>query len=365
MNTALVHDWLNGMRGGEKVLEHICSLFPNAPIFTLHSEKNKISEIINAHKTSNSFIQNLPFKKSIYRYYLPLFPKAIEKFKFDDFDLAISTSHCAAKGIKVDNSTCHICYCFTPMRYVWSLADQYFGKNPVKRALLKPFLSYLKKWDFESSKRVNRFITISKTTQKRIKAFYGRESSIIYPPCNIPFSPVNDKEDFYLIISALVPYKKIDLAINVFNELKYPLKIAGSGPDEKRLKKIAGPNISFSGWISEDEKIDLYKKAKAFIFPGVEDFGITPLESISCGTPVIALKEGGALETINEETGIFFDSQSEQSLKEAVLKFHKNPFSIQTKPDYFDKFSPAAFKENIKTTIADTFTAFKKGKLIF
>ncbi|MBN1522743.1 MAG: glycosyltransferase [Candidatus Aureabacteria bacterium] len=365
MKTALVHDWLNGMRGGEKVLEHICSLFPDAPLFTLHGEKEKLSPLLRQKDILYSMIQNLPLRKKYYRYYLPFFPLAVERFRFDGFELVISTSHCAAKGIKPADASCHVCYCFTPMRYVWELSGDYFGENALKHFLLNPFLSYLKSWDKKSSGRVFRFLTISRTTQERIKRFYGRDSLVIYPPCNYPFDPDKEKKDFYLILSALVPYKKIDLAIRVFNETKLPLVIAGSGPDEDRLKKASGPNVAFTGWIDEDKKEELLRSAKALIFPGVEDFGLTPLEAIAFGTPVVAYKKGGILETITEETGVFFEEQNEPSLKGVLLSFERKPFVIEKKPDHFDRFSPEHFKKEFKSAIDETFDAFRKGKKFY
>ena len=362
MKSAFAHDWLNGMRGGEKVLEHLGELFPDAPVYTLHSEKEALSKTLKNRTIINSFIQNLPLKKNFYRYYLPLFPMAVERFSFDPYKLVISTSHCVVKGIKPGPETCHICYSFTPMRYVWTFSDEYFGQNPIKKLLMSPFLHYLKKWDRQSSSRVYRFIAISQTTQKRIRSSYGRDSLIIHPPCNFSFQAQNDKKDFFLVLSALVPYKKIDLAIRVFNELKLPLTIAGTGSDDKRLKHMAGPNISFTGWIPEQEKIRFLSQAKALIFPGIEDFGITPLEAIAFGTPVISYKKGGVLETITEDTGLFFEEQTEKSLKEAVQRFEKKPFVINKEPAYFRDFSPEIFKQRFKDMVDETMDAFQKGK---
>ncbi len=355
MKVALIHDWLNGMRGGEKVLEHICDIFPDAPIFSLHGEIEKLSDKLKNKKIQFSFIQKLPLKNKFYRYYLPLYPKAIESFNLKDYDIAISTSHCAAKGIKTHKNLCHISYCFTPIRYVWDFSEEYFG---AKKYIFSPILKYIKSWDIKTSKRVYKFITISKTVQRRIKNYYQRESTIIYPPCNYRFTPHTKKKDYYLILSALVPYKKIDLAIEVFNELKYPLIIAGTGPEEKKLKKIAQRNIKFLGWIDENKKIELYKNAKAFIFPGVEDFGITPLEAIAFGTPVIAINKGGVTETVTNETGIFFDSQTKDSLQKAIKQFEKKPFTITNKPKNFDEFSPDNFKSKFKKEIENTYKEF-------
>jgi len=364
MKIALIHDWLNGMRGGEKVLEHISDVFPDAPIFSLHGEKEKLSDKLRKKEIHFSFIQKLPLKNKYYRYYFPFFPFAIESFDFSKYDLAISTSHCVAKGIKTHKNLCHISYCFTPVRYIWEFEDEYFGSNKLKKALIKPFLKFMKHWDKTTSKRVFKFITISETVKKRIKKIYNRESTIIYPPCNYKFSPNKNKSNYYLILSALVPYKKIDLAIEVFNKLKYPLLIAGTGPEENKLKKMSNKNIKFTGWITEEEKIDLLKNAKAFIFPGIEDFGIAPLEAIAFGTPVIALKKGGAKETVIENTsGIFFEEQTFSSLEKAIKHFEKNQFVVEKEPPNFHKFSPDYFKKQLKNEIEKTYKEFKKSNI--
>jgi glycosyltransferase involved in cell wall biosynthesis len=361
MKTALVHDWLNGMRGGEKVLEHISTLYPDAPIFTLHCDPEKISDALRRHEIITSFIQRLPLRRNYYRYYLPLFPSAVEKFRFDGCRLIISTSHCAAKGAIPPEGACHLCYSFTPMRYVWEFSDDYFGRNIFKRFFFNPALAWLRRWDRKTSTRVYRFACISKTVQQRIKEHYSRDAVVIYPPCNIPFQPEKEKDDYFLVLSALVPYKKIDIAVRVFNELRLPLRIAGMGTDERRLRKIAGPTISFLGWVSEEDKLHLFRKAKALIFPGTEDFGIAPLEAIACGTPVIAFGQGGALETVTEETGMFFSEQTPESLKNAITAFQKKPFTIAQKPSYFDSFSPEIFLAKFQQTVSETLDSFQKG----
>ncbi|EKD29018.1 MAG: glycosyl transferase group 1, partial [uncultured bacterium] len=229
LKVVLVHDWLNGMRGGEKVLEYFCRIFPNAVIYTLHSEPAKVSDTILSHKINNSFIQYIPFKKYLYRWLLPLYPMAVNSFDLKNCDLVISTSHCAVKNINVPVSVPHICYCFSPMRYAWTLNKDYFGEKGLKVFIINKILDYLKKWDFNGAKRVTSFIAVSGTVQERIAQFYGRESTVVYPPTEIIFTPQNNKEDYFLVLSALTPYKKIDIAINVCNQLNLPLKIAGSG----------------------------------------------------------------------------------------------------------------------------------------
>lgn len=353
MKVALVHDWLNGMRGGEKILEVLAEIFPHAHIYTLLYESDKISSIINRLKIRTSFIQKMPFASRCYRYYLPLFPYAIERFNFKDYDLVISVSHCVAKGIKVPEHTLHICYCLTPMRYVWSFSQDYFGRG-IKMMFVKPFLNYLKKWDRNTSKRPHHYLSISRYVAQRIKKYYKENSKIIYPPVDTEyFKPQDKKGDYYLIVSALVPYKKVDIAVEAFNELKLPLKIIGTGTEWSKLRDIASDNIEFLGWQSDDTVRNYYASCKAFVFPGIEDFGITVLEAQSCGRPVIAYKEGGALETVVDgRSGIFFEPQTKEALIEAVKQFEKNgTFSKETIRKNALKFNRNAFKQQLKEEI--------------
>jgi len=355
MKVALIHDWLNGMRGGEKVLEIFCELFPEAPIYTLHHEKEKLSSFLQEKKIETSFIQKLPWRKTKYRYYLPLFPLAIESFKLDNFDLIISLSHCAAKGIIPPKNAVHLCYCFTPMRYAWDFYLDYFSKTifPV-RLLIKYTLKYLKRWDLKTNERIDSFISISQNIAAKIKKYYARDSIIVYPPVDTDFYQITEelKEKFFLIISALVPYKKIDIAIKTFNELNLPLKIIGSGPEKNRLQQQSGPNIEFLGWQSNEKIKTYYNQAQALIFPGEEDFGIVPLEALSCGCPVIAYAKGGALETLlDKKTGVFFHKQDKNSLKEAVAVFHKMNFDRNILRNQALKFSKQKFKDLLKETI--------------
>ena len=354
MKVALVHDWLNGMRGGEKVLEHFCRLFPEAPIYSLHGELSHVSELIRERPVHFSFIQNLPFKTLFYRYYLPLFPKAIQSFDFRGYDLVISTSHCAAKNIVVPPQVRHLCYCFSPMRYVWLLREDYFGKNIFKRMLMHPVLEYLKNWDLESTRSVGRFIAVSKTVQKRIEEFYGRESSVLYPPVEIPFSPCSEKEDYYLVLSALVPYKRIDLAVEASRRMGFRLKIAGTGTEYLSLKERAPSTVEFLGWVSDLEKQSLLKNAKALLFPGLEDFGIVPLEAMAYATPVIGFGMGGLTETvIPGKTGVFFEEQTLSSLCEAILDSRKINFKVEDFKAALFQFSEDKFMASLREILCD------------
>jgi glycosyltransferase involved in cell wall biosynthesis len=300
MKVAIVHDWLTGMRGGEKCLEVFCELFPEATIFTLLHNKGSVSKIIESMDIKTSFIQHLPKAPTKYRSYLPLFPKAIESFDLSGYELILSSSHCVAKGIRKPKDSLHVCYCYTPMRYAWMFYDEYFGNLSImKRMLIKPLLGRLRRWDLKTNEGVDFFIAISDNIKDRISNCYSRDSYVIYPPVDIDrFSLSNESEDFYLIVSALVPYKRVDLAVDAFNQNGKRLLIIGTGNSQESLKKKAKNNIEFLGWSSDDEIAGYYKRCKALIFPGEEDFGIVPVEAQACGKPVIAYAKGGALETV-------------------------------------------------------------------
>jgi len=358
VKVAIIHDWLTGMRGGEKCLEVFCELYPAATLFTLVHIKGTVSETIEKMDIKTSFIQHFPDIEKKYRYYLPLMPKAIRSFDLIGYDLILSSSHCVAKGVRIPKKSLHICYCYTPMRYLWDMYGQYFGDSKfyIKLAMniVKP---YLQKWDVESSKNVNYFIAISEHVKNRIKKHYNRDAIVINPPVDTDFfTPTSDfglrTSDYYLIVSAFAPYKKVDLAIEAFNQLGYPLKIIGSGQDEAKLKKIAKNNIEFLGWRDNEELRDYYQNCKALIFPGEEDFGIVPVEAQACGKPVIAYKKGGALETVIDGiTGIFFEEQTIGSLIEAVKKFENTKFNGNVIRSNAGKFGRKKFFELIKNYI--------------
>ncbi len=346
MKIAIIHDWLTGMRGGEKCLEVFCRLYPEADLFTLLHIPGSVSSIIETRKIHTSFLQLLPFVEKKYRHFLPLMPLAIEKFDLTGYDLVLSSSHCVAKGVIPGKKTLHISYCYTPMRYIWDQYEQYFNRTAsgiltsTAMGLIAPGL---RRWDVRSSKRVDEFVAISRHVQKRIKKYYNRESTVIYPPVDSTFySPTGERgEDFYLIVSAFAPYKRLDLAVEAFNELGYPLVIIGEGQSAEYLRSIAGPNIQFRGWLSNEEIRSCYARCRAFVFCGEEDFGITPLEAQCMGKPVIGFAKGGLLETvipdrqtwksetgISEEktchpTGVFFHQQTPDALITAIRHFEK------------------------------------------
>ncbi|MDI6804805.1 MAG: glycosyltransferase [Bacteroidota bacterium] len=351
---ALVHDWLTGMRGGEKVLEVLCEMFPDATLFTLLHNKGSVSPTIENMKIRTSIIQHLPNSMSRYQYYLPLMPFAIERFDMNEYDLIISSSHAVAKGVRVRKNAIHICYCHTPMRYIWDQYENYFSKTQsglATRTAMGLFRRYLQQWDVKSSSRVNYFIANSKNVQERILRIYNRESEVIYPPVETSRFKISQNEgEYFLIVSALVPYKRIDIAVDAFNEIGEKLVIVGVGSELEKLKKSAMPNIEFQGWASDGVIADYYSKCRALIFPGEEDFGIVPLEAMASGKPVIAYAKGGTLETVVENrTGIFFQHQCKESLIDAAKRFDTKKFNAEEIHRHALEFDRKIFKEKIQT----------------
>ncbi len=345
MKVALVQDWLTGMRGGEKCLEVLCELFPNADVFTLVHHRGSVSPVIESMPIRTSFIQALPFSHRRHQIYLPLFPAAIERFDLSSYDLIVSTSHCVAKGARRTRGV-HICYCHTPMRYVWEFYDEYFAHAPGGRAsqfFLRAVMERLRRWDLQTLDRVDHFIANSENVAGRIQRFYGRASEVIHPPVDTEFfTPGGEKEDSYLVVSALVPYKRVDLVVDAFRHLRRPLVVIGKGPEERRLREQAPEWITFKGWVEPETLREYYRKSRALIFAGIEDFGIVPLEAQACGTPVLAFGRGGALESIrgvwlgeggvegaesvSGATGLFFEEQTPVVLASAVRAFEKMQF---------------------------------------
>ncbi len=354
---AIIHDWLTGMRGGEKVLEAILEIFPDSEIFTLICDFNKISEKIKKHKIHTSFLQKIPGIFKNYRNFLPLFPIAIESFNLSKFDFVISSSHCVAKGVKIPNKILHLCYCHTPMRYAYDQFNNYF--SPEKNGFLKYkiisfIMPYLKKWDIKSANRVSFFIANSENVRRRIKKYYNKEAKVVYPPVDIEFFNIDDnvkKEDFYLISGAFVEYKKPDFVVNIFTEILKDKKLiaAGNGPMFDYLVSKGGKNIKFIKNPSNEMLRDLYRKAKVFIFPGEEDFGITMVEAIACGTPVLALNKGGALEIIKEGiSGDFFDGSQQDFIKK-LEKIENTLYNANMMRQTIEKYSKENFIKNFKS----------------
>jgi glycosyltransferase involved in cell wall biosynthesis len=364
MRVALIHDWLNGMRGGEKVLELLCELYPEAEIFTLFYEPDNVSELIASKIVNVSPLQRLPWARKAYRSYLPLYPWAIERFRLQGFDLVISTSHCAAKGVRVPAQVRHICYCLTPMRYIWDMFDVYFprrGPRLVSSLAMRLLVKRLRRWDVATAQRIDFFIAISQHIAKKIFRYYSRNAAVIYPPVDTElFTPGNvKKSEQYLIVSALVPYKRIDLAICAFNELGFPLVIVGEGPEAGRLRAIAKENITFLGWVTNERLRHLYRESQALIFSGEEDFGLVPVEAQACGTPVIAYKKGGVLESVVDGvTGCFFEPQTAEALRAAVEQFAPTRYECINLRTNAERFSRQRCAEQLR----EFFALHIKGK---
>lgn len=360
LKVALIHDWLTGMRGGEKVLEVFCDMFPDSAIFTLLHEPGRVSPEIEKHQIYTSFIDKLPFKSRKYRNYLPLFPTAIELFNLKGYELILSSSHCIAKGVITPPDALHVSYIHTPMRYVWDMYHEYFGEDRlgiVGKRLIPLFANYLRMWDASSSSRVDRFIANSGHVARRINKFYGRESTVIHPPVETSvFSVSKTHNNYYLIVSALVPYKKVDLAIDAFNRMQKKLLIIGEGPEKGRLQKISGKTIEFIDWQPHDKLAAYYENCLALIFPGEEDFGIVPVEAMACGKPVVAYGRGGALETVigkdddpDKKSGIFFNDLNPESLIEAVEKCDRTEWD----PDFIGEHARKFDIENFRSTVTE------------
>jgi glycosyltransferase involved in cell wall biosynthesis len=382
LRVALVHDWLTGMRGGEKCLEVFCEIFPQADIYTLLHIKGSVSPTIENRPIMTSWIQHLPWVNRKYRNYLPLFPRAIKSFSLKGYDLILSSSHCVAKGIRVDSRTLHIAYIHTPMRYVWEMYDVYFGKESTAgwpaRAIMPAIRPFLQKWDIRSNDQVHYFLANSNHVCRRIKRYYNRSAEVIHPPVDTQiFDLFPEPKDYYLLVSALAPYKRVDLAIRAFNRIGKPLVIVGSGPLMTSLQKESGKNITWLGWQSSENLKKLYGECRAFIFPGEEDAGITPLEAQASGRPVIAFGRGGALETVvplgdfregkkDFFSGIFFPEQTEESLIEAVQELEGqvhllNPEKIRAQALTFDR---SVFKEKIIKSIIEKIHLYKRQSKI-
>jgi glycosyltransferase involved in cell wall biosynthesis len=360
MRVALVHDWLVSTRGGEKVLEAICELYPDADLFTLVHEPSSVSPRIERHPIHTSFLQRMPGATRRYRHLLPLFPLAIERLDLRGYDLVLSSSHCVAKGIRPPPGARHLSYVHAPMRYMWDLYDDYFGPGraslPVRAAarLVRP---YLRHWDRHSSDRVDRFVANSHNVARKIAQLYGREAEVIHPPVELErftSAPLGQGSGgYYLCFGALAPYKRVDLAIEAFGRLGLPLWIAGDGQDAQRLRRKLPSNVRWLGPVADDAVPELYRNARALVFPGEEDFGITPVEAQASGRPVIALGRGGALETVTPHTGVFFPEQSVQALVDAVRRTER--FLPDFRPDqaraHAQRFGRPSFQKKLQAAV--------------
>ena len=367
MKIALVHDWLPFMGGAERVLICFLDLFPNSSIYTTICNKEALSKELQEANIVTSYLQKGKYIKN-HRRLFPFMPTAIESFNLNNFDIVLSSSSSVAKSVITNPNTMHICYCHSPMRYGWEFSYSYIekmaGKKGFKAKLIRYFLTIMRAWDNVSSDRVDYFIANSENVARRIWKHYRRESVVIHPPvrCNF-FEISNEDEEYFLVVSRLQEYKKIELAVKAFNNLGLPLVIIGDGPEKNKLEKEAKSNIKFLGRKSDEVVKEHYSKCRALIFPGEEDFGITPLEAMASGRPVIAYGKGGALETIIEnETGIFFYNQTVSDLEEAVKKFEGMSFDKNVIRKHAELFDEKIFKEKINNYIHDKYDEFQKEK---
>jgi len=356
MRVALVHDYLNQMGGGEKVLLALARMFPGAPIYTSIYEPSRVDEAFASLDIRASFMQRLPFVKRHHQPFLPLYPFAMESFDLREYDLVVSDSSAFAKGVVTRPGALHISYCHTPMRWAWNFED-YIERERVGwlgRRALAPFIHWLRLWDYATAARVDAFIANSPVVAARIAKYYRRESVVIPPPVEVSQVAVSTRrEDYFLIISRLVPYKRIDVAVRACSKLGLPLRIVGVGRDERRLRALAGPTVRFLGRLSDTQKQEQLAGCRAFIFPGEEDFGIAPVEAQACGKPVIAFAAGGALWTvIDGETGLFFREQTTESLLSALANFRDDQFDPWVIRRHAEQFDTARFTERLGSFIA-------------
>jgi len=359
LRVALVHDWLNQRGGAEEVLEVLRSMFPFAPIFTSIYTPRRMPDSYRSWPVHTSFMQRLPGVQHYHRSLLPIYPIAFRSMDLSEYDLVISNSSGFCHGIRTRNPGCHINYCLTPPRYVWNL-PQYMEREqmPVASRSVLPFTARcLRRWDLRAAQGVDHFVAISEAVKERIKRFYGREAAVIHPPVNTDeFALAPDPGDYFLVVSRLVPYKRIDLAVSAFSKLGWPLLVVGEGRDQASLQRIAGPNVKFLGWRPRSEVRELLSRCRAFIFPGEEDFGIAPVEAEASGRPVIAFAAGGALETvIDGVTGLFFRETTAESLADAAARFTHlekslDPSAIQQQARRFDT---RVFRDKMSAFIAE------------
>ena len=320
MRVALVHYWLLGQRGGEKVIEAFCRMFPAADIFTLFYEPESVSPLI---RSRNVFVSSLnPFRR-IHRSLLPLMPLAVESFDLRGYDLVISSESGPAKGVITSANTRHICYCHTPMRYLWELAPEYRSRaaGPLARLMYAPCANYLRLWDYASAARVDRFVANSVNVKRRIWKTWRRRASVVYPPVPLQSFQYGASRGYYLIVSEMVSYKRLDVAVRAFAASGRKLKIVGGGPEYRALKRLAAPNIEFCGRVPDSQLRDLYSGSAALVMPGEEDFGITMVESLASGKPVIAVARGGAMEIVQNGCGLLYDDAEPDSLQKAIAAF--------------------------------------------
>jgi glycosyltransferase involved in cell wall biosynthesis len=354
MRTAIVHYWLLNSRGGEAVLEGLCRLLPDADLFTLFYDPRAVRPALRAHRIHVSFLNPL---RRWYRSLLPLMPLALEQFDLSGYDLVISSESGPAKGVLVPSRAHHVCYCHTPLRYLWELYPQYvhdFTRSRTKRALMAPLASYLRTWDFATSARVDDFIANSDNVRQRIWRAYRRHAEVIYPPVPVETFRWGEADDYYLVVAELVAYKRIDQAVRVFSKTGRRLRIVGDGPEYRRLRGMAARSVEFCGRVSDGALREIYARCRALVVPGEEDFGITPVEAMASGKPVIALGRGGVTESVSHECGILYSEPDDAHLREAVERFEKSAarFRAEDLQRRAARFSEAEFARKMSAFLA-------------
>ncbi|MBN8952377.1 MULTISPECIES: glycosyltransferase [unclassified Rhizobium] len=362
MRVAIVHYWLVSMRGGEKVIEALCDMYPDADIFTLVCDESRLSEKIRKHRIFTSFLQRIPGAVRAYQSLLPLMPFALESFDLTGYDLIISSESGPAKGIIPPPRATHVCYCHSPMRYLWDHYHFYRSHAGLASRLMLPMLApLLRSWDVNTSMRVDRFVANSHHVSDRIGKYYRRPATVVYPPVNVDdFAPAASTEDFYLCAGQLVPYKRVDLAVQAFTRMNRQLVVIGEGTELERLKRIAGPSVTFLGRTPFSVLKEKLARCRALVFPGEEDFGMVPVEAMASGRPVIAYGSGGALETVMPGvTGVLFDEQSADALVEAVLDFEatQQQFRPETLQAHAQQFSLRKFTTEMQAIINEELLA--------
>ncbi|HST05471.1 MAG TPA: glycosyltransferase [Chloroflexia bacterium] len=365
-NVAIVHDYLNQYGGAERVLEALHDVYPSAPVYTSIYAPEKMPARYRKWQIHTSFMQRLPKVAELHQLYLPLYPTAFEQFNLSKYKVVLSSSSAFAKGVITRSDTLHVCYCHAPMRFAWNYHDYVGGERWARRTrlVLPLVMTYVRLWDEVSSRRVDAFIANSRVVAHRIRKRYGRKATIINPPVNTRlYTPHRDGShgDYFLVVSRMIPYKRLDIVVDAFTKLKLPLKVVGSGRQEAALRASAGPNIEFMGPVGDPRLKELYANCRAFIFPGEEDFGITPLEAQASGRPVIAYGAGGALETVVQGvTGEFFGTQTAECLAETVSRFDESRYNSQAIRKHAENFDTEVFKGKIAAFIASSVTEYDK-----
>jgi glycosyltransferase involved in cell wall biosynthesis len=367
LKVALVHDWLTGMRGGEKCLEVLCERFPEADLYTLVHRRGSVAPVIERRRVTESWIARLPFGRSSYRLFAPLYPLAIESFDLSAYDLVVSLSHCAAKGVITRADTLHVCYCFTPVRYFWDLYPEYFGTGragALERMAASLVAHRFRLWDRASADRVDLFVADSEHVRGRIAKHYRRAAPVVYPPVDTAFFTPGEgaaaPDAPLLVVSALVPYKGVERTIRVANRMGLPLRIVGTGPERARLERVAGRSVRFDGWLPPEGLRDAYRSCRLLVQAHEEDFGIAPLEAMACGRPVVALRRGGASEVVREGTGVLFDGEEDAALEAALAEATRRSFDPARLRRHAQEFDRARYRERMESLLEEAWGAFEE-----